>query len=142
MRRLLPLVLSLLVAPVIAPAQTYTDATWQLLAIDGARTEGRATLRIDKDNVLAGAAPCNRWMAMNTVALPALALGAIRSTRMACDRMAEEQAFFDALTLMTKVALDGDRSLILSGQDGRTMEFVPDGADNAAEACKTCTPGD
>jgi heat shock protein HslJ len=138
MRRFLPLVL--VVAPVMASAQTYTDAYWQLLAIDGTRTEARATLRIDKDNVLAGAAPCNRWSANNGSDLPALALGAIRSTRMACDRMAEEKAFFDALALMTTVALDGERNLILTGPDGRTMEFVPDKADSAVEACKTCAP--
>jgi heat shock protein HslJ len=142
MRRILSIALSLSVAPLMASAQTYSDAYWQLLAIDGTRTEGRATLRIDKDNVLAGAAPCNRWMAMNGPDLPALALGAIRSTRMACDRLAEEQAFFAALTLMTQVALDGERNLILSGPDGRSMEFVPDGADNASETCKTCLPDD
>ena len=140
MRCCLPLAFFLAVTPVVAPAQTYTDAYWQLLAIDGTRTEARATLRIDKDNVLAGAAPCNRWMAMNGPDLPALALGVIRSTKMACDRLAEEQAFFDALTQMTEVALAGERNLILSGPYGRTMEFVPDGADNGAETCRTCPP--
>ena len=142
MSRSLLLALSLAGAPVMTMAQTYTDAYWQLLAIDGTRTVARATLRIDKDNVLAGAAPCNRWSGNNGAVLPALSLGAIRSTRMACDRLAEEQAFFEALSQMTAVALDGERNLILTGPDGRTMEFVPDGADNAAETCKTCTPAD
>jgi heat shock protein HslJ len=142
MRRSLLLAMSLLGAPVMTLAQIYTDAYWQLLAINGTRTEARATLRIDKDNVLAGAAPCNRWSGSNGAVLPALALGAIRSTRMACDRLAEEQAFFEALAQMTAVALEGERNLILSGPDGRTMEFVPDGADNASETCKTCAPSD
>lgn len=142
MRRplVLALVLALLVAPLMATSQTYTDSYWQLLAMDGTRTTARATLRIDKDNVLAGAAPCNRWSATNGADLPALALGPVRSTRMACDKLAQEQAFFTALALMTAVAMDGERSLILSGPQGRTMEFVPDGADSATQTCKTCTP--
>lgn len=140
MRCLFPVALFLLIAPLMAAAQTYADAYWQLLAIDGTRTETRATLRIDKDNVLAGAAPCNRWSASNGVDLPALALQAMRSTRMACDKLVEERAFFDTLALMTLVAPDGKRNLILSGPDGRTMEFVPDGADPAAETCTTCPP--
>lgn len=143
MRRFLTFaVFVLLAAPGTASAQDYTGTYWQLLAIDGVPGAGRATLRIDKDNVLAGAAPCNRWMAMNGPDLPALALGPMQSTRMACDRFAEEQAFFDALLQMTSVALDGERNLILSGTDGRTMEFVPDGADNAAESCLTCPPSE
>jgi heat shock protein HslJ len=142
MRRGLLLALSLSVAPLMAPAQSYTDVQWQLLAIDGTRTDARATLRIDAENVLAGAAPCNRWTAGNGAELPALALGAIRSTRMACERLAEEQAFFDALSRMTAVALAGERNLVLTGPDGRTMEFVPDGADPAVETCTTCLPKD
>lgn len=143
MRRFLPFAfLALLAAPAIVSAQDYTGTYWQLLAIDGVPTAGRATFRIDKDNVLAGAAPCNRWMAMNGPDLPALQLGPMRSTRMSCDRMAEEQAFFTVLALMTTVALDGARNLILSGPDGRTMEFVPDGTDKATETCRTCLPKD
>ena len=139
MRRLLALALAL--CPAMAPAQTFTDIYWQLLAIDGQLTETPAKLRIDKDNVLAGAAPCNRWSAMNGVDLPGLSLGAIRSTRMACDKLAEEQAFFDALALMKTVTQDGERNLVLSGPDGRTMEFVLDRTDSQT-ACKTCAPTD
>ncbi len=136
------LVVASAMAPVTALAQTYTDAYWQLLAMDGTRTEVRATLRIDTDNVLAGAGPCNRWSVNNRADLPALLLGGIRATRMACDRMSEEMGFFDTLGAMTGVALDGARNLILTGPDGRSMEFVPDGADPMAEDCKTCTPKD
>lgn len=142
MRPFLPLVLVLAGLPASAGAQAFTDRYWLLLAIDGVATDFRATLRIDKDNVLGGAAPCNRWQAMNQVKLPALDLGARRSTRMACDRMANETAFFEALDLMTEVALDGERNLILSGPDGRSMELVPDGSDISSETCKTCLPGD
>jgi heat shock protein HslJ len=130
------LVPSLTLLPGMTPAQTLTGIDWQLLAIDGALTDTRTTLRIEDDGTLAGAAPCNRWSAMNTATLPSLKLGPIRATRMACDRLAEEQAFFDALSVMTSLTADGDRNLILTGPDGRSMEFGLDGA-----ACKTCKPG-
>jgi heat shock protein HslJ len=138
MRRFLPLAVCLAGFPMMAGAQAFTDSYWQLLAIDGVATDFRASLRIDKDNVLAGAAPCNRWSVSNRVPLPALKLVGIRATRMACDKLAEEAIFFDALELMTGVALDGERNLILTGPDGRSMEFVPDGADPQTETCKTC----
>lgn len=128
----------LAVIPALAGAQSYTGTTWRLLAIDGTLVEARSTLRIDVDNVLAGAAPCNRWQAMNGQPLPALQLGAIRSTRMACDQMAAETVFFNALALMTTVEQVGE-SLILTGPDSKTMEFVPDAAD-PAPACTTCPP--
>ncbi len=142
MRRFLPLAAFLSAFPAMAGAQAYTNTYWQLLAIDGVATEFRATLRIDTDNVLAGAAPCNRWMAHNGPDLPALLLGKIRSTRMACDRMADETVFFDALARMTEVALNGARNLILTGPDGHRMEFIPEGSDPGAEACLTCPPKD
>jgi len=139
MRRFLVLALSLF--PTTAPAQTYTGVYWELLAIDGQVTDSRTTLRIDADNVLAGAAPCNRWSANNRVVLPAIELGGIRSTRMACDKLDEEQAFFDALSLMTAVEMNGDRNLILTGPDGHTVEFVIDRV-NSLTRCKTCKTKD
>lgn len=139
MPRSLPLALAVALSPAMAFAQTYTGIYWQLLAIDGKLTETRATLRIDVDNVLAGAAPCNRWSAGNALPLPALALGGIRATRMACDKLADEQTFFDSLSLMTTVQPDGDQTLILTGADGRSMEFVREATDST-QVCKTCNP--
>ncbi|MCX7287688.1 MAG: META domain-containing protein [Rhodobacterales bacterium] len=139
MRRLL--VLALTAFPAMAPAQTYTDIYWELLAIDGQLTDIPAKLRIDVDNVLAGAAPCNRWSAANGATLPDLDLARIRSTRMACDRLADEQRFFDALLVMKTVTLDGDKNLILTGPEGRSMEFVLDRTD-LQTVCKTCAPTD
>jgi heat shock protein HslJ len=134
MRRLLVLALTLL--PTMSPAQTITGIDWQLLAIDGVVTDAPATLRLETDGTLAGAAPCNRWSAMNTATLPALTLGPIRATRMACDRLDDEQVFFEALSAMTAMAPDGDRNLILTGPDGRSMEFVIE-----RTVCKTCKSG-
>lgn len=126
MRRLVALALTLTLAllPGMSPAQTITGIEWQLLAIDGAVTDTSATLRIEEDGTLAGAAPCNRWSSVNGAELPALELRGIRATRMACDKLDEEQAFFTVLALMTRLAPDGDRNLVLTGPDGRSMEFV------------------
>ena len=137
MRFLAPLFLVLAMTP--AQAQSLTGTDWQLLAIDGIVIDAEATLRIQEDGSIGGKAPCNRWSVMNRATLPALDIQAIRATRMACDKLAEEQAFFDALALMTAAALDGDHSLILTGADGRSMEFVLDRADSQT-VCKTCAP--
>lgn len=139
MRRFLALVLA--VMPTLAPAQTIAGLDWQLLAIDGIRTDAQASLRIEDDGAISGQAPCNRWSVANGAVLPALALAGIRATRMACDRLDDEQAFFDALSVMTALQPEGDSSLILTGPDGRSMEFVRDATDSAA-LCITCAGGD
>jgi heat shock protein HslJ len=92
--------------------------------MDDSTVAFRATLVFGTDNSISGAAPCNRYSATNQADLPALKIGAIRSTRMACPWLAEEQAFFDALS---RVTFAGERSggvLVLSGPDGRTMTFT------------------
>lgn len=136
---LAPLLLALSLTQ--ASADTLTGRDWQLLAIDGVVTDAKATLRIEADGSIGGQAPCNRWSAMNRATLPALDLPGIRATRMACDRLAEEQAFFDALGRMTGLAMAGDRNLILTGDAGQSMEFVHDRM-NSLITCKTCPPQD
>jgi heat shock protein HslJ len=120
----------------MSPAQTIIDIEWQLLAINGAVTESGTTLRIGADGMLVGAGPCNSWSSTNVATLPALELRGIRATRRACDKLAEERVFFDTLSAMTTMALDGDRSLVLTGPDGRSMEFVIE-----RTVCKTCRTG-
>jgi len=139
MRILAPLFLALTMTP--ASAQTLTGIDWQLLAIDGVVIEAEATLRIEEDGTIGGQAPCNRWSAMNGASLPALDIKAIRATRMACEKLAEEQTFFDALTQMTAMAMEseGEVRLILTGPNGQSMEFVTERTDDPA-LCRTCLP--
>jgi heat shock protein HslJ len=140
MRRLLALALALM--PAAAPTQTLAQTvtgTWELLAIDGVFTDTPVTLTIDEGGTFSGKAPCNGFSASNRAQLPALQLGGIRATRMACDRLEEEQAFFDALSVMTEVRLEGLRNLILSAPDGRSLEFVPM-VMNSLTVCTTCPP--
>lgn len=124
-----------------APGSAETLVDWQLLAIDGVVVDMPATLRIGTDGSLSGQAPCNGWSAANGATLPDLALGGIRATRMACDRLADEDAFFAVLALMTRLEQDGDRALVLTGAEGRSMEFVRD-LTGAADLCMTCAPQD
>lgn len=130
---------SVLMAACTAFAQGPEGIDWQLLAIDGQLPdpEVTATLRIEPDGTVIGQAPCNTFGSKLASTLPAFELGPIRATRMACDRMDEEQAYFDALSLMQSLALEGDRNLILTGPDGRSMEFVLDRM-NSLTTCKTC----
>jgi heat shock protein HslJ len=139
-RHLLALALTLI--PAISIAQEMTDTDWQLLAIDGVVVgydDIVATLRIGADGTMTGKAPCNSFSAANTGTLPALSLGGIRATRMACDKLKGEQAFFDALSAMVAARMDGSRNLILTGPEGRSMEFVTDRM-NSLTVCKTCPP--
>ncbi len=141
MRRLVSLALALALTPTLVPAQTVTEFDWQLLALDGrvVAADTVATMQIGTDGTMRGKAPCNSYGSKNQATLPALSLGGIRATRMTCDKLAEEQAFFDALSLMTDIQPDGDQNLILTGPDGRSMEFVTDRTDSQI-TCKTCPP--
>lgn len=130
---------SLIMTPLATLAEPIRALDWQLLAIDG-RLVGAsvtASLRIDAAGQVTGKAPCNSYAAKNAAELPAFQLGPIRATRMACDKLAEKQAFFDALALMQTMQMDGDRTLILTGPEDRSMEFVLDRTDSLT-ACKTC----
>jgi heat shock protein HslJ len=141
MRHLLALALTLI--PAMATAQDMTGTDWQLLAIDGAvvGAEVTATFRIEADGTIHGKAPCNSYGSRNSATLPALSLAGIRATRMACARLKEEQLFFDRLSAMTSVAIEGTENLILTGPDGRSLEFVRDRMNGQAR-CLTCPPED
>ena len=133
--------LAMALLPVPALANDPLGRTWELLAVDGVVVDYPATLKIEADGAISGKAPCNSWASRNRATLPALALGPIRATRMACDQMAEEQAFFEALGQMQEVKLIGDRNLVLTRADGQSMEYVIDRM-NSLTRCKTCPPKD
>ena len=106
---------------------------WRLRAIDGRPVGVRASLRIGADNVLSGAAPCNRYPVANRAKLPALDIGAIRSTRMACPWLDEERVFLETLPAMTAAAPVDGGSLVLTGPEGRRLEFLPEEPDSTAD---------
>ena len=134
---------ALAMIPVASHSQTIQDLDWQLLAIDGVLVDASVTasLRIDAAGQVTGQAPCNSYGAQNTAELPAFSLGPIRATRMACDKLAEEQVYFDTLALMETMALDGTKNLVLTGPEGRSMEFTLASVSSLPD-CKTCLPTD
>ncbi|MBL9049263.1 MAG: META domain-containing protein [Tabrizicola sp.] len=141
MRRL---ALALLVATALTGPVSAKDPTgidWQLLAIDGKVVDIPATLRIEASGSLSGHAPCNSFGARNLARYPELDLQGIRSTKRACDRLDQEQAFFSALKSMTRAEQTGERNLVLLGPDGRSMEFVVD-LMNSLTVCTTCPKAD
>lgn len=143
MRHTLHLILVIALAPAMVHAQTITgtiiDTDWQLLAIDGQFFEANVVLRIEEGGTVSGTAPCNHWSSTNAATLPTLDLKGIRATRMACDRLADEQAFFDALVTMDRLDLAGPKNLILTGPDGHSMEFSLASISSSPD-CKTCPP--
>lgn len=134
---LAPPLASLALSPPVDIAPLIQDRDWQLLAIDGAVVGFSASLRLGSDGAIAGMAPCNSYGAQNTGLLPEFAPGPIRATRRACDQLAQEQVFFDTLSTMQGAAIDGIDTLILTGPDGHSMEFVPNRPDSLS-ICKTC----
>lgn len=102
----------------------YIAPQWTLVAIDGQPAPARATIELIEPGRIAGQGPCNRWFAGQTGALPDFAVTAIGATRMACPEMEAEAEFFTALKAMTRAEVTGPVTLMLTGPDGRSMEFV------------------
>lgn len=137
--RLLPVLAALAMTACTAQAQDPTGVEWELLAIDGQVVEIPATLTMDAKGNISGKAPCNRYNGRNQAELPELRLGGLAVTRMACDKLAEEQVFLTALSAMTRLERLDDRTLVLTGPDGRSMEFA-DELMSTLTRCTTCPP--
>ncbi|SEB45919.1 META domain-containing protein [Rhodobacter sp. 24-YEA-8] len=117
-------------------AETISGGEWLVIAQDGVRVSYEASFAIDADGQISGKAPCNRYFGPNQAELPALALTAIASTRMACDRMADEHAYLTALGAMTGAEIRGE-TLVLTGPDDSSLEFSRDPGSKSL-VCDTC----
>lgn len=104
-----------------------TGVEWQLRAIDGQAVDIPATIVFDAPNLISGKAPCNRYSGQNRATLPVLDVPGFAATKMACDRLDDEQVFFAALSAMTRLEALADGTLVLSGPDGRSMTFARGG---------------
>jgi heat shock protein HslJ len=102
----------------------YLAIEWKLIALDGAPFPAQATIDFSQPGRVSGQAPCNRWFAGQTAPLPQFAVAAVGATRMACPDLAAEAAFFEALATMTRAEVTGPVNLTLTGDKGRSMEFV------------------
>lgn len=141
--RLLPVLAALAMTACTAqaqdPAEDPTGIEWHLLAIDGQVIDIPTTLTLGETGGVGGKAPCNSYGGQNSAALPDIQLSPLRVTRMACDRLAEEQVYLKALSAMTRLERVDDRTLVLTGPDGRSLEFARD-LMNSLTRCTTCAP--
>ena len=95
---------------------------WVLTEIDGKAFTARATMEFDDAGWIKGQAPCNRYSVKQKAPYPWFEVGPTMVTKMACPDLADENAFFKALTAMTLSEV-GNETLILSNDDGATMVF-------------------
>lgn len=102
----------------------YLAIEWLLVAVDGQPAPARATIDFATPGRISGQAPCNRYFATQSGALPDLRLSDIAATRMACPDLAAEADFLAQLAEMTRAEVTGPTSLLLTGGKGRSMEFV------------------
>lgn len=122
MRRALFLPL-MLAACVEAPAPDG-PAEWRLVSINGQPFDAPATMAFAPGGrQVSGRAPCNRWSGMVVRGSgDAWRVDKVVSTEMACDQLAAEGRFFEALQAMTRQTVSGD-ILELSDGAGRVMRF-------------------
>jgi heat shock protein HslJ len=82
------------------------DKTWQLVELNGTAFADTAILTFPARSKIVGNGPCKQFV----------------STKMACPALAQETAFFDALSAASISEVHGD-TMILSNPQGLTMVF-------------------
>ena len=102
----------------------YLAVEWTLVAIDGNPFPATAKIDLSEAGKITGQGPCNRFFGSYEGTLPEFRPAGVASTKMACPDMAAEALMFSALSAMTKAEVTGPVTLVLSGPDGRSMEFA------------------
>lgn len=98
------------------------EQQWHLVEIDGNRFNARATVIFPEPGKIAGQAPCNTFSGTVTAPYPWFETGPLAATRKACDDLAAETRFFQALEEMAFSEVSG-KAMILSNDKGREMVF-------------------
>jgi len=99
------------------------DIEWTLRELDGHPFSGIATLRFPEPGRIAGSAPCNSYSARQDAPYPWFEAQQLAVTRMACDNLAAESQYLQALQEMSLSEVSGS-TLILSNDAGRQMVFT------------------
>lgn len=115
-------ILALALVPLAQPARAdlagkvppVLHLEWTLAEVDGQPAGYEATLSLGEDGRMTGRAPCNRYFGGVDGALPDFRPTGIGATRMACDQLAQEQAYL-ALLQGTDRLTWSDQELHLSG---------------------------
>lgn len=99
------------------------DIKWQLTEIDGQPFAATATLHFPELGRITGITPCNNYSAVSDAPYPWFDAQKLSVTRMACDDLAAEGQFLQALQDMTLSEVSGN-TLILSNVAGHEMLFT------------------
>ena len=89
---------------------------WTLTEIDGSPVTFTATLDLSEPGKLTGQAPCNSYGGTLSAAGQKFIPGPILSTKMACDGLADENLYLQALQMVDSAALDGDLLTLTGAQ--------------------------
>jgi len=95
---------------------------WHLTELGGKTFTARAILTFPKPDSILGQGPCNTYGATQNAPYPWFEIGPIQATKLACDTLEAEQAYFTALSAATFAEVSGD-TLILSDETGALLTF-------------------
>lgn len=109
--------------PVSGFAQT-DETLWKLIELDGKAFAAEAQLTLPHEGQIRGRGPCNSFFASVEGDLPALVIGPVASTKMACPDLGLESQFFAALSETVWAERTGDEALILGDAKSPRMVFV------------------
>lgn len=105
-----------LTASTAAIAGGGVEGAWKVVSIGAAAVNG-PTLTVEGGKA-SGFGGCNRFGGSVEVDCATLRFGPLAATRMACDQLAVEQTYFDALGGVRGYKIDGDKLTLTS--DGGT----------------------
>ena len=98
---------------------------WTLTEIDGSPVTFTATLDLSQPGKLTGQAPCNSYGGTLSAGGQTFIPGPILSTKMACDGLADENRFLQALQMVESAVVAGDL-LTLTGAQVLVFTRKPD----------------
>lgn len=103
---------------------------YQLLSMGGQDVEAAHVTLLLEAGRISGGGFCNRYNAAQSANLPALSIGPVASTRMACigDRMAQDGAYLQALEGATAASFVNGQLTITGG--GPALVFEPHAAES------------
>lgn len=100
-----------------------------LIDMGGQDVESSHVTLVLEAGLIRGSGFCNSYHGAQSATLPALAIGPIASTRMACpgDRMAQDQTYMQALGAATSASLVGNRLTVSGGASDLVYRaYMPD----------------
>jgi heat shock protein HslJ len=103
--------------------QTDSSEVWVLQSLNTKTVPAKITLTFPEKGQISGQAPCNHYSARQKAPLPWFEAGPIRATRRACDKLALEQSYFEALSSMTLIERKAG-FLLLTNEKDQSLLFT------------------